>query len=336
LLGGLVEEGFDHEVGLLWDGSRPVPTVPPGKWRFVEVTRRRHGRWEAYEDELATAQDLANIRPALYHALHLTMPSTAPCPIAVTLHDLIPWALGGPRLWMEQIRYRPARRRLKTADLVIAVSGATADDAVSLARVPDSRVQIIPEGVESVFAPAEGAADRIMARWGVPQPFLLNVGALDARKDPRALVRAWRQTRSSHPELSLVLAGDPGPQAPRDMPGHRLGVVDTKELVDLLTAAACLVFPSRYEGFGLPVLEAMACACPVVAYRNSSLPELLGEGGILVQDGDSEALADAVVELIDSPSRAQEMGRLGLRRASEYTWSRTARMTVTAYRDLLR
>jgi glycosyltransferase involved in cell wall biosynthesis len=165
-------------------------------------------------------------------------------------------------------------------------------------------------------------------------PYLLFVGALDARKDPRSLLQAWETARAAKPALQLVIAGDPGRQAPASMGGAvQLGRVDDDALADLYSAAACLVFSSRYEGFGLPCLEAMACGCPVAAFRNSSLPEVVGEAGILVDDGDGVALGEAAVAMIQERER---WSRAGIQRARRFSWDRAAREVISAYESLLR
>jgi len=117
------------------------------------------------------------------------------------------------------------------------------------------------------------------------------------------------------------------------MPGaDMLGRADRLELADLYTAAGCLVFPSRYEGFGLPCLEAMACGCPVAAYRNSSLPEVVDDAGRLVPDGDAEALGRAAAALCADPASARSAG---LKRAKTFSWRKAARHTIGVYEDLL-
>jgi glycosyltransferase involved in cell wall biosynthesis len=117
---------------------------------------------------------------------------------------------------------------------------------------------------------------------------------------------------------------------------RRLGYVEHAELVDLYSAAACLVFPSRYEGFGLPVLEAMACGCPVVTYRNSSLPEVAGDAAVLVADGDADALGRAAAEVVTSPELTERLRAAGLTRTPAYSWEKTARRTIAVYERLLR
>jgi glycosyltransferase involved in cell wall biosynthesis len=234
----------------------------------------------------------------------------------------------------ERFRYWLGRRLLKRADSVLAVSQATAGDATRYAGVDARRIKVVPEAADPVFEPRVGAAERVSARWGLEPGYLLFVGALDARKDPAGLLRAWAVAMEARPELQLAIAGAPGRQAPSAMPGAAvLGQVGKLELADLYNAAGCLVFPSRYEGFGLPCLEAMACGCPVAAYRNSSLPEVVGDAGELVADGDAAALGRAAAALCANPEPSR---RAGLERAKEFSWRKAARLTIDAYKSVLR
>jgi len=236
----------------------------------------------------------------------------------------------------ERIRWWLGRRLLRRADLVLAVSEATAADARRLARVAPSRLVVVPEGLAPGFRPAEGARERVRERWGLERPYLLYVGSLDLRKAPWLLPRAWAAARRAGADVDLVLAGEAGAQAPKDMgPARRLGYLEHADLVDVYSAAACLVFPSRYEGFGLPLLEAMGCGCPVVAFSNSSLPEVAGDAAVLVEDGDAHALGRAAAEIAADPERAAELRRRGLARARRFTWRQAARATIAAYESLL-
>jgi glycosyltransferase involved in cell wall biosynthesis len=333
LLNGLIAEGFDSRLTLLLDAGLAEPSLPAGRYRLVGSRRRYHGQLAAYEDAVALGADLARIKPALYHAIDLRLPGRTPCPLVVTLHDLIPWAWGGPRMRGERLRFWPGKRLLRRADLLLAVSKATAADATRFGRVDPRLVKVVPEAADEVFAPREGAAERVRQRWGVAAGYLLFVGALDARKDPAALLRAWEAARRVRPELKLVVAGEPGRQAPTSMQDARmLGRVSDEELADLYTAAGCLMFPSRYEGFGLPCLEAMACGCPVAAFRNSSVPEVVDGAGELVGDGDADALGRAAARMSGEPARWR---RLGLERAKAFSWRKTARATIAAYESLL-
>ena len=333
LLGGLIAEGFDSRLTLLLDADLPEPSLPPGGYRLAGSRRRYHGQLSGYEEAVALGADLQRIGPDLYHAIDLRLPGRAPCPLAVTLHDLIPWAWGGPRMRGERLRFWLGKRLLKRADAVLAVSQATAHDAARYASVDPTRISVVYEAADPIFQPRPGAATRVKERFGVDAGYLLFVGALDARKDPAGLLRAWAAAKEKLPGVQLVVAGDPGRQAP-PMPGAiAIGQVDKPLLADLYTAAGCLVFPSRYEGFGLPCLEGMACGCPVVAYRNSSLPEVVDSAGELVDDGDADALGRAAAGLCAKPDRAR---RAGLERAQRFSWRKTARQTISVYEALLR
>jgi glycosyltransferase involved in cell wall biosynthesis len=334
LVGGLLRAGWGPRLGLLLDGGRPLPDLPAGTGLVVYSVRRRYrGRLAPWEDAVALGRDLARIRPALFHAVTLSQPVAAPCPVVVTVHDLIPWAWKGPGMRGERLRYALGKRRLRSADAVIAVSEWTAHDAERLAGVRRDRIEVIPEAVDTRFRRVPGAAG---ARWGIEKPFLAAVGALDRRKDPGGLLRAWAAARGLGADCELVLAGEPGRQAP-DMDGARaLGYLATEDLAGLLSAAGCLVFSSRYEGFGLPVLEAMACGCPVVAYRNSSLPEVADRVAVLVDDGDAVALGrSAAAFLLDARLRGAARSQ-GIKWAARFTWDAAAGRTAEVYDRLLR
>ena len=330
----LSDAGFEYSV--LLDADLEPVALPDAVVNVHRVRRRSHGRLAGYEDAVALSSDLARIRPALYHALVPALPSNSPCPVAVTVHDMIPWAFGGWRMSGERLRHLAAKRLLSKAELIFAVSNSTRDDLVRIAGADESRIRVVYEGVSPEFKPQPDAAARVQQRWGLKGPYLLFVGALDVRKDPRGLMQAWRAVTAAGVPAQLVLAGDPGPQAPADMGGAlRLGHVSTAELVDLLSAAACLLFSSLYEGFGLPALEAMACGCPVVAYRNSSLPEVVGEAGILVPNLDAAALGRAAAQLMSDPDGRDRLVKEGLQAAARFTWERTARSTIDGYRSLV-
>lgn len=336
LLLGMVQEGFDDRLALLVDGRMPMPALPDGNFVAFAVRPRYRGRPALIEEAVMMPRKLARIQPDLYHATSLALPARSGVPLVVTLHDLIPWALRGSGMRGERTRWWLGRRLLRRADVVVAVSRHTADDATRLAAVDPAVVTVIPEAPRPVFAVREGAAERLARTRGIEGPFLLYVGALDRRKDPRGLLRAWDLVRARGLAAPLVLAGAPGAQAPADMGAAiRLGQVDDETLADLYSAAACLLYPSRYEGFGLPPLEAMACGCPVVTYANSSLPGVLGDAAVLVDDGDAEAMGEAAVEILRDPDRAERLRRAGLRRAGRYSWRATARETIRLYQRLL-
>jgi glycosyltransferase involved in cell wall biosynthesis len=329
LLKGLIEAGFDSQLTLLLDVAFDAPALPVGQYKVAGCRRRSHGQLSAYEDAVALNSDIERLAPDVYHAIDFHLPGRSPRPLVVTLHDLIPWVWGGGRTRGERMRYGVFRRLLPRADAVIAVSEATLADAVRLGVASRSKVRVIPEAAAEAFEPRHDAAARVRQKWGVEGRYLLFVGALDARKDPHALLRAWTTARIAHPDLKLLIAGVPGRQAPPSMAGAiQLGRVVDDELADLYSAATCLVFPSRYEGFGLPCLEAMACGCPVAAFRNSSIPEVVDAAGVLVEDGDAEALGNAVTDIMRASERWR---RAGIERARHFSWAKAARETIGAY-----
>ena len=166
ILHGLIAEGFDPNLTLLLDSDLPVPPLPVGEYRLASSRRRYRGHLAAYEEAAVLGPDLARIAPDLYHAIDLKLPAQSPVPLVVTLHDLIPWAWGGPTMRGERFRFWLGRRLLRRADLVLAVSQATADDAVRLGRVDPTRIQIVPEAAGDEFKPRPGAPDRVRRRWG--------------------------------------------------------------------------------------------------------------------------------------------------------------------------
>ena len=230
----------------------------------------------------------------------------------------------------ERLRFWLGKRLLKRADLVIAVSQATAADAPALrasTRVAHGsclklRTACSSPGRARPSGSRSGGAWRLVTccSWAL---------WTRARIPPRCFARGPRP-RKFCPQLELVVAGDPGRQAPPSMPGATLlGRVSDEELADLYTAAGCFVFPSRYEGFGLPCLEAMACGCPVAAFRNSSMPEVVDDAGTLVDDGDAEALGRAAAEMIGEAERWRRAGLERVRRRSAGARRRSRRSRPT-------
>lgn len=334
LLQGLIQAGFDANLTLLIDEALDPPNLPAGDYRLARCRRRSHGQFAAYEDALVLAADIARVGPDVYHAIDFRLPGRLSCPLVVTLHDLIPWVWGGGKMRGERLRFWLGRRLLGRADLVIAVSASTAADAARLRVAAPSRVRVIPEAVDPLFQPREGASASVLQRFGLEGTYLLFVGALDARKDPAGLLGAWRTAQQDDGALKLVITGPPGKQAPPIMPGAvQLGLVGSDALAELYSAAGCLVFPSRYEGFGLPCLEAMACGCPVAAYRNSSLPEVVDDAGVLVDDGDVEALGHAAARMVHERDR---WSAAGIERVKKFSWLSTAQATISAYESVLR
>jgi glycosyltransferase involved in cell wall biosynthesis len=261
---------------------------------------------------------LDRLRPDLAHFQH-ALPPRCPCPAVVTIHDLSferePGVMSLPDRLVFKAAVPHAARR---AAHVLAVSERTKADLVELYRVPPEHVTVTPNGVDPVFAPGAARTDS----------YLLFVGAVQARKDPLAAAAAAQEVG-----LRLVVAGPPKDASlARELEARGAdvrGYVSKEALADLYRGAACLVLPSRYEGFGLPALEAMASGTPVVAYPDAALREVAGDAAEFARPGE---LAEAIRRVLADRDR---YARAGLARARLFSWTETARRTIDVYRQVL-
>jgi glycosyltransferase involved in cell wall biosynthesis len=233
-------------------------------------------------------------------------------------------------------------RFLAAADRIIAISRFTARDVIARMRVPEDRIRVIPLGVSARFRsqPPE-EVERVRARYGLPERYILSLATIEPRKNLPLLIEAFLE--SNLPGVSLVLAGGEGWLAERAL-GARAreaegrialtGFIDESDLPALYSGALLFAFPSLFEGFGLPVLEAMSCGAPVLASNASSLPEVVGDAGILLPPGNVQAWVEALKELACRADRRAELREAGIARAAGFTWDRVARDTLEVYREL--
>ncbi len=283
----------------------------------------------------------------LLHCTGFDAPLWRPLPTVLTVHDLIgqlfPENLPPVARWY-WLRWLPWSVRL--ARQIIADSEHTRRDIVRLLGLPPERITVVPLAADRRFTPAPPAAvAELRARLGLPDIMALYVGTLEPRKGLDTLVAAWAELASELPDARLVLGGKPGWYIARlDEQIQRLGLakrvqllgyVADADLPTLYSAATVFAFPSRYEGFGLPPLEAMACGAPVITSDSSSLPEVVGDAGRCVAVDDAPALAAALRDVLASPALQAELRRRGLARAAEFTWQRTAALTAAVYRRAL-
>jgi len=263
----------------------------------------------------------------------------------LTVHDLS--FLHCPEAFVPALRRyleRVVPRSIARADRVLADSTHTRSDIVSLLGVSPDKVEVLYSGVPARFRPeAEpGERERLQARYGIgDQPYVLSVGTLQPRKNYLRLIRAFANLK---PETQLVIAGGQGwlyedifSEAERHGDSVRiLGFVDEGDLPALYRSAVLFAFPSLYEGFGLPVLEAMACGVPVVCSNASSLPEVAGEAGLLVDPLDTYGLAEAMRRVLEDSRLRREMNERGVAQAARFTWERAARQLLDVFGSLRR
>jgi glycosyltransferase involved in cell wall biosynthesis len=265
----------------------------------------------------------------------------------VTIHDLT--TLLFPEHHTANTREMQAlvrRFAQEKADVVIAVSEATKRDILANMEIPDERVRVVHNGIGSAFHPIEDreTLTRVLAPPGLsPGGYILHVGTIEPRKNLVRLVDAYHQARRAIPPPmpKLVLAGSKGWQFHEVFERVEelalkkevvfLGMVPTDILPALYSGAVLFTYPSLYEGFGLPPLEAMACGTPVVASNTSSLPEIVGDAGALIDPTDTDALADALASLLNDAERRADLSTRGLARAKLFSWKQTAVETLKIY-----
>lgn len=234
------------------------------------------------------------------------------------------------------------RRSVRTASRLIADSSATAQDLREILNVPENRIDVVPLGVDESFRPTTSEEkERVRKKYSLPPRFVLYVGTLEPRKNLVRLIEAWSQI-SDDCDQDLVLAGRRGWKVEpileaisRSSSKQRIHLPDfvaQEDLPSLLSTANAFVWPSLWEGFGLPPLEAMACGTPVVTSNTSSLPEVVSDSALMVDPQDVDALADAMLNLVTDEELHARLRENGLKRAAEFTWERTASLTLNAYR----
>jgi glycosyltransferase involved in cell wall biosynthesis len=283
----------------------------------------------------------------------LTLPrARLAVPAVVTLHDLT--VIHHPETLPLKVRWSLLpflERSMDQAARIVVGSEATARDAERAFPAARAKLRVVQHGVDAEFVPADAATIRAeRERLGAPDGYFLFVGSLEPRKNVGLLLDAWELLRRDQPDsgakaaLPLLLAGPEGWKN-RSLRGRlealatsgvrHLGRLDRHELARVVAAASTLVFPSLYEGFGLPVAEAMACGVPVVVSNRASLPEIAGDGGLVVDADDAGALAEAMARLATDRTLAAELGGRALERSRRFTWQRAAAELTAVFREAL-
>ena len=301
-------------------------------------------------------RQLRVLRPALIHAPYYLRPYALPAPVVLTAYDLIP--LIYPRYFTlkERAIFRLAMGlALRTAQAVIAISQATASDLQRHYRLPPARLAVIALAADPAFGPQPmEAVAAIRQKYQLPGRYALYLGSNKPHKNLVRLIEAWKMVTGLRLEVSspgphrsaaaLVIAGHWDERYPEARERAAalglggsvrfLGAVAEERLPALYAGAELFAFPSLYEGFGLPVLEALACGVPVVCSNSSSLPEVAGDAALLVDPLDVPAMAQALGRVLGDLSLRQDLRARSLARAALFSWERAARETLAVYRRM--
>jgi len=291
-------------------------------------------------DHVRVRRALARVRPDLYHGTKNALPVAAPCPTVVTIHDLAvyhhPESFALAQRWHLGVHIAHAVRAART---LLTVSAHAAADLRSRFPAAAAKVRTVANGVSERFRPVTdpAALHAFRERHGLGDgPLIAYLGTLQPRKNLELLGAAFRRVGAALPEAELVLAGRIRPGYRPDLPRERVHVIGPladAELPLFYGTAAVLVNASLYEGFGLTLVEAMACGCPVIALRRSAVPEVTGDAAWLLEEPSEAALAEALVAVVGTPATAARYRALGLLRATEFSWGRAAEQVEALYRE---
>jgi glycosyltransferase involved in cell wall biosynthesis len=343
------QSGGDAEIVLLTAGGlgaladTPLERVPlPGCRLLPGLLTLGHGLlpYLAQKHRLDIIHDPVAMTPMLFGA--------ARARIISTVHDIIPISYPGSSSRLDEWVYRYwLPFKLPQVDAVITVSEYSRGDIAKHLRVKPERVRVIYYGVREHFRPipADEADAYLLKRYQIDYPYVLYVGNLTKRKNIELALRGFAGVAQRYPDLRFVLAGPSVfKQTPVGAIAASLGIADRvvvtgaagdADLPPLYSRARTFLFPSLYEGFGLPVIEAMACGAPVIASTAASLPEVAADAGILVDPHSDAEMTAALERVLSDESLRADLREKGFRRAAMFTWTQTARQTIDLYRDVL-
>jgi glycosyltransferase involved in cell wall biosynthesis len=352
LVKALAELDRENEYVLVYaDPPRGVKPSFPGAPNFVPLRVPVPDRvltilWHRLG--LPVPIDLITGRVDVFHSPDFVLPPVMRAAKVLTVHDLAfllhpECADAGLRNYLE----RTVPRSVARSDFILADSEHTKDDLICLLGVAPEKIEVVPGGVDPEFSPVEDAGRREEMRRtiGEGHPYILNLGVIEPRKNLVRLIEAFEMLKSRHDlPHRLVLAGKKGwlsddiyRRAERSPLASEIlfpGFVSEQDLPLLYAAADLFVFPSLYEGFGLPPLEAMASGVPVVVSRSSSLPEVVGDAALMVRPENAEELSEAMARVLTDDGLRTAMVARGLQQSRRFTWGAAAQRMLAAYRRL--
>lgn len=344
LLEGLDGLAPPEDVLILRSRKQMDADLPPTRFSSVPLWTPPHNRFEQF----GLRVELSRLQLDLLHSPDFIPLFRRHFRSVITVHDLA-FLLYPHLLTRESAHYYgQIDQAVRSADHIIAVSETTKRDVIRLLGAPEEHVTVIPEAVNPIYRPLndDDAVESVRLRYQLPERYAIFVGTIEPRKNLPTLMRAIRRLKDQHhTELVLAVVGQLGWLYDEVMRVHEelklqemvrfLGRVSDEDLVALYNGASVLAYPSHYEGFGLPPLEAMACGTPVVVSNTSALPEVVGDAGLLVSPEDDEGLTVALLRVLSDPELRDALIRRGLQRASAFTITGMAEKTLALYRSVL-
>lgn len=335
-----------NEYRFFWPGDEFKNLDPTVDEVFNSIERSKDKFWEEVHIPMSVEQEKIDI----YHVPQngIGLPAKKGCLNVVTVHDLIPYIYpetvgkGYLKIFLSEMP-----RIVEQSDLIITVSEHSKRDIQRIFQVPEERIAVTYEAPESVYRAIDKGEARkyVQEKYGIDSRYVLYIGGFSPRKNVRGLINAFYEIQHSIPQdVKLVLVG----KEARDFDETTMlvealrlqdrvvftGFAPVLELPYLYAGADLFVYPSFYEGFGLPPLEAMACGTPVITSNNSSIPEVTGEAALLINPHDMYDLAGAMEKVLNNPEVGAEMRTAGLKQAENFTWKKCAEETLAAYQKL--
>lgn len=336
----------ENEYRFFWPGDE-YKDLDPRDEVFSSIEKSKDKFWEEVHIPLAIESEGID----LYHVPQngIGLPVEKKCPFVVTIHDLIPYIYpetvgkGYLKLFLEQMP-----RIIQDADKIIAVSQCSKKDIQKMFKLPEERISVIYEAPEEFYKPMDkGLARKLVAdKYGLSKDFIMYIGGFSPRKNLKGLINAYYEVyKDLRKDHQLVFVGKPSREyAELKMLVDALGMaqqvvftgfVPVEDMPFLYNAANIFVYPSFYEGFGLPPLEAMACGTPTIVSNTSSIPEVVGKSALLIDPYDTLQLAAAIYRLVEDESLAASLAKKGLRRAKTFNWRKTALQTKAVYQEMV-
>ncbi len=341
LIGGLARIDHENEYVLLQSRKDESMILEQPNFRRVSLWTPSHHRLERYSLNV----ELIRLGLDVLHSPDFIPPHRPHCKSVITIHDLA-FLLYPHFLTKESARYYGhIDQAVRWTDHIIAVSQSTKRDVIQHLGVPEDKITVVYEAANPIFQPMdrEEARKQVRLRYGVDGPYILFVSTIEPRKNVPTLIRAvWQLIDCYKEDVHLILAGGKGwlyedafamvDSLRLDDRVHFVGRVSSDDLLYLYNAAELLAHPAFYEGFGLPPLEAMACGLPVVVSNVASLPEVVGDAGLLFDPHEVDELTVAMWRVLSDESLRREMREKGLAQAARFSWERAARETLDIYR----